>query len=180
MSSGLVEVRSASFSSSLSSFSCFAVEPFRRGLHQTARPSTQYIMKTLFTAEAISKGGRSGTIQTPDQLLNVTLGNPLEKGAEKRGPNPELLFAGAYSACYHGALGNAAKKLGTPVKDSTVRALVSLIEDDQGGYRLAVELHAQLPGIDRTQAQRIMDEAHKTCPYSKALRGDTAVKLVVD
>ena len=137
-------------------------------------------MKTLFTAEAISKGGRSGTIQTPDGLLDVTLGNPLEKGIEKRGPNPELLFAGAYSACYHGALGNAAKKLGTPVKDSTVRALVSLIEDDQGGYRLAVELHAQLPGIDRAQAQRIMDEAHKTCPYSKALRGDTSVKLVVD
>jgi organic hydroperoxide reductase OsmC/OhrA len=25
-----------------------------------------------------------------------------------------------------------------------------------------------------------MDEAHKTCPYSKALRGDTSVKLVVD
>ena len=137
-------------------------------------------METLFTAEALSKGGRSGTIQSPDGLLDVTLGNPLEKGIGKRGPNPELLFAGAYSACYHGALGNAAKKLGTPVKDSTVRALVSLIEDDQGGYRLAVELHAQLPGTDRAKAQHIMDDAHKTCPYSKALRGDTSVKLMVD
>jgi osmotically inducible protein OsmC len=96
-------------------------------------------MKILFTAEAISKGGRSGTIENPDGLLNVTLGNPLEKGAEKRGPNPELLFAGAYSACYHGALSNAAKKLGTPAEDSTVRALVSLTEDDGGGFRLAVE-----------------------------------------
>ena len=57
-------------------------------------------MKTLFTAEAISKGGRSGTIQTLDGLLDITLGNPLVKGIEKRGPNPELLFAGAYSACY--------------------------------------------------------------------------------
>jgi len=137
-------------------------------------------MKILFTAEAVSIGGRSGTIRSPDGLLDVTLGNPLVKGAEKRGPNPELLFAGAYSACYHGALGNAAKKLGTPVADSTVWAVVSLIEDDQGGYRLAVELHAQLPGTDRAQAQRIMDEAHKTCPYAKALRGDTTVKLVVD
>ena len=137
-------------------------------------------MKTLFRAEAISKGGRSGTIQTSDGLLNVTLGNPLEKGIEKRGPNPELLFAAAYSACYHGALGNAAKKLGTLLVDSTVRALVSLIEDNQGGYRLGVELRAQLPGIHRDRAQRIMEEAHKTCPYSKALRGDTAVKLVVD
>ncbi len=136
--------------------------------------------KTLFTAEAISKGGRSGTIRTPNGLLDVTLGNPLEKGIEKRGPNPEMLFAGAYSACYHGALVNAAKKLGIPVKDSTVRVLVSLIEDDQGGYRLTVSLHAQLPGVDRARTQRIMDEAHITCPYSKALRGDTSVKLVVD
>jgi Ohr subfamily peroxiredoxin len=137
-------------------------------------------VKTLFTSEAISKGGRSGTIESPDRLLNVTLGNPLEKGAEKQGPNPELLFAGAYSACYHGALANAAKKLGTPLRDSTVRALVSLIEDDHGGYRLAVDLHAKLPGIDPQQAQLIMEEAHKTCPYSKALRSDTSVKLVVD
>jgi hypothetical protein len=37
-------------------------------------------MRTLFTAEAISNGGRSRNIQTPDQLLNVTLGNPVEKG----------------------------------------------------------------------------------------------------
>src|SRR4026207_10825 len=100
-------------------------------------------MKTLFTAEATSRGGRSGSVQSPDKLLNVTLGNPLEKGIEKRGPNPELLFAGAYSSCYHGALVNAAKKLGTPVKDSTVRALVSLIEDDQGGYGLAGERPAR-------------------------------------
>jgi lipoyl-dependent peroxiredoxin len=138
------------------------------------------MMNTLFTAEATSKGGRSGTLQTPDGLLNITLGNPLEKGIENRGPSPELLFAGAYSACYHGALRNAAKKLGAPVGDSTVRALVTLLEEEQGGYRLAVELHAQLPGTDPGQAQHIMDEAHKTCPYSKALRGDTAVKLIVD
>jgi organic hydroperoxide reductase OsmC/OhrA len=75
---------------------------------------------------------------------------------------------------------NAAKKLGSPANDSRVRALVRLIEDDLGGYGLAVELHAKLPGIDRAQAQRIMDEAHKTCPYSKALRGDASVKLLVD
>jgi osmotically inducible protein OsmC len=137
-------------------------------------------MKTLFTAEAISLGGRSGSLQSPSGLLEVTLGNPLAKGLESRGPSPELLFAGAYAACYHGALSNAAKKLGATVDGSTVRARVSLVEEDQGGYRLAVELHAQLPGTDRAQAQSIMAAAHQTCPYSKALRGDTAVTLVVD
>src|SRR6188474_2824416 len=116
-------------------------------------------MKTLFTAEAISRGARSGTIDSPDGLLKATLGNPLEKGIETRGPNPELLFAGAYAACYHGALVNAAKKLGTPVEDSKVRVLVDLIEDETGGFRLGVVLHAQLPGVELGQAQRIMDEA---------------------
>jgi organic hydroperoxide reductase OsmC/OhrA len=58
-------------------------------------------MTTLFTAEAISKGARSGTVHSPDGLLNVTLGNPLEKGIERRGPNPEHLFASADAACYH-------------------------------------------------------------------------------
>ena len=131
-------------------------------------------MKTLFTSEAVSKGGRSGSISNPDGLLDVTLGNPLEPGVEKRGPNPELLFAAAYSACYHGALLNAAKKLHSDVRDSTVRALVSLLEDDQGGYHLSVELHATLSGVSRNDTQSIMTAAHQTCPYSKALRGDAA------
>jgi Ohr subfamily peroxiredoxin len=137
-------------------------------------------MKTLFTSEAISKGGRSGTVKSPDGLLDITLGNPLEAGIETRGPNPELLFAGAYAACYHGALVNAAKRLGTPIQDSTVRAMVSLVEDENGGYGLAVELHALLPAIEPDQAVRIMVAAHQTCPYSKALRGEAAVTLVVD
>jgi lipoyl-dependent peroxiredoxin len=137
-------------------------------------------MKTLFTSEAICKGGRSGTLQSPDGLLNVALGNPMEKGIEKRGPNPELLFAGAYSACYQGALVNAGKMLGTPVDHSTVRALVSLVEDDSGGYGLAVELHALIPDMGREQVQRLMEEAHQTCPYSRALRGAASVALVVD
>lgn len=137
-------------------------------------------MKTLYTVEAISKGGRSGTIQASDRPMYIPLGNPLEKGSEQKGPSPELLFAGAYSACFHSALANAAKKSGTPLNDSTVRAIVSLIEDDQGGFRLAVELHAHLPGVDHAQVRGIMEEAHKTCPYSKALRGDTSVMLAAD
>lgn len=137
-------------------------------------------MKILFTAEAVSTGGRSGSIETPDHLLDVVLGNPLVKGAERRGPNPEMLFAAAYSACYNGALGNAAKKLGAASQGSKVRALVSLVEDDQGGYGLSVELRAHLPGIDLPLARLIMEEAHKTCPYSKALRGEAPVKLVAE
>jgi osmotically inducible protein OsmC len=167
--------------------SVIVVPPFRRD-HRAAslkiapdhdaRPTSS--MNTLFTAEAISKGGRSGTLQGSDRLWYVTLGNPLEKGIEARGPTPELLFAGAYSACFHSALTGAAEKLGMSAGDSTVRALVSLIEEAQGGYRIAVELHAHLPGLDHARVQRIMEEAHRTCPYSKALRGDISVGLHAD
>ena len=137
-------------------------------------------MKTLFTSEAVSKGGRSGTINFPDGLLDVTLGNPLEGGLEKRGPNPELLFAAAYSACYNGAITDATTRLGIVITDPTVRVLASLIEDDQDSYRLAVEIHTAIPGVEPAEIQRLMEEAHVTCPYSKALRGDTSVTLVVD
>ena len=137
-------------------------------------------MKILYLTQAISKGGRSGSLQTTDHLLDITLGNPGELGAEHRGPSPELLFAGAYAACFHGAFGVAAQKLGIALHDTTVRACVSLIEDDDGGYRLAVELHASVEGVPATDVQRVMAAAHLTCPYSKALRGETTVKLIVD
>jgi osmotically inducible protein OsmC len=42
---------------------------------------------------------------------------------------------------------------------------------------LAVELSARMPGLERQQARHLMDEAHKICPYSKALRGDPTVSL---
>src|SRR6188768_549975 len=116
-------------------------------------------MKTLITAEAESVGGRSGSLSSPSGQLNVTLGNPLEPGEEDRGPNPELLFAGAYAACYHGALFNAAKRLEIPAEGSKVRALVSLNEDDKGGFHLAVELHAKFPGVEHSQAERVMEAA---------------------
>jgi len=134
-------------------------------------------MKTLFTAEVLSLGGRSGSVKDPDGLLSFTLGNPLEAGKEKLGPNPEMLFAAAYSACYHGALMNAAKKAGYQVKNSRVQALVSLMEDSHGGYHLSVELRGELPGVDQLITQEIMEKAHQTCPYSKAMRGDASIKL---
>lgn len=137
-------------------------------------------MKTLFTAEAISKGGRSGTVHSADGLLKVTLGNPLVPGGARRGPSPELLFAGAYAACFHGALGNATWKLGVAAPDYTARAVVSLLEEEGGGYRLAVVLHAHLPGVTLKTVLRVMELAHQSCPYSKALRGDAAVTLSVD
>lgn len=128
--------------------------------------------------EAMSIGGRSGTLHSPHPFLNAELGNPLDPNSDPLGPNPELLFAGAYAACYHGALKNAAKRLGFEANHSSVRAQVSLQEEADGKYRLSIHLYASIPHLDSDDLDRIMRLAHHTCPYSRALRGEAEVRLV--
>ena len=50
-----------------------------------------------------------------------------------------------------------------------------------GAYGLAARLNVTLPGVEREMAQRLVDAAHKTCPYSRATRGniDVAIKVIV-
>ena len=61
--------------------------------------------KVLYTARATSTGGRTGTSQTDDGSLKLTLSTPKELGgAGGPGNNPEQLFAAGYSACFIGAM----------------------------------------------------------------------------
>ena len=47
-------------------------------------------------------------------------------------------------------------------------------------FGIAVRMNVSMPGIDRAQAQAVLDAAHKVCPYSNATRGniDVTIKLV--
>ena len=133
-------------------------------------------MKTIHIAEMIAQGGRDGTVEAPDGNFRVELSSQEEPGAV----TPEHLFAGAYAACYLGALENAAKKAHVKLQGVTLVARAHLDEDDRGGYNLNVELRAAMPGVSETDAQHIMNLAHKTCPYSKATRGNINVTLAFD
>ena len=44
-------------------------------------------------------------------------------------------------------------------------------------YFLQARLNVSVPGLDRDVAQRIVDAAHQTCPYSKATRGNIDVDI---
>ena len=37
----------------------------------------------------------------------------------------------------------------------------------------------ELPGLDRADAEALVEKAHQVCPYSNATRGNIAVKLSV-
>ena len=134
--------------------------------------------KVVYTAEVVNQGGRSGTATSENEGLYLKLAPPVEDGSA--GTNPEQLFAAAYGACFHAALLNHAEKAHLPVKGSTLIARVTLLEDESGGYELGIELRASLPGIDRSKAQKLLHEAHQTCPYSKAVRGNIEVRLTLD
>ncbi|MCY1227721.1 peroxiredoxin, Ohr subfamily [compost metagenome] len=41
-----------------------------------------------------------------------------------------------------------------------------------GQFYIQARMKVDLPGLDRLVAQRVMDEAHRTCPYNEAMKGN--------
>ena len=135
------------------------------------------IEKVLYTAKTHTTGGRDGASRSSDGRLDIKLSSP---GAAGTGTNPEQLFAAGWSACFIGAMGVAASKMKVALPaDRAVDAEVDLGMTD-GGYLLRARLNVSLPGLEREVAHAIVDSAHKTCPYSKATRGniDVTINLV--
>jgi lipoyl-dependent peroxiredoxin len=132
--------------------------------------------KVLYTARTHTTGGRDGASKSDDGRLDVTHTPP---GAPGNGTNPEQLFAAGYSACFIGAIKAVAGKMKLTVPaDVAVDAEVDLGPVGQA-YGIAARLTIHLPGMDRAQAQALVDTAHQVCPYSNATRGniDVTVKL---
>lgn len=137
------------------------------------------IDKVLYTARVHTTGGRNGRSTSDDKLLDVALALPPSMGGAGAATNPEQLFAAGYSACYMGALRfhAGARKIAFPA-DASVDA-----ECDVGpagaGFGLAVRMKVSLPGLDRETAQALVDAAHQTCPYSRAVSGNIPVELTL-
>ena len=132
--------------------------------------------KVLYTAKAHTTGGREGASRSDDGRLDVKLTAP---GTGTSGTNPEQLFAAGYSACFIGAMKAVAGKMDTKLPDDlAVDAEVDLgpIPD---AYGVAVRMTIHLPGMDRAEAQKVVDAAHKVCPYSNATRGNIDVALTL-
>jgi Ohr subfamily peroxiredoxin len=133
--------------------------------------------KTLYTAKVHVVGGREGRARSSDGRLDITLTPP---GARGEGTNPEQLFAAGWSACFEGAMAIAAKAKGVTLPASVaIDAEVELRHGDEG-YSLAARLNVSVPGLDPELARQIIEAAHRTCPYSKAIKGniDAVVALV--
>jgi Ohr subfamily peroxiredoxin len=133
--------------------------------------------RLLYTARTRTTGGRDGASRSSDGRLDVKLASP---GAPGIGTNPEQLFAAGWSACFESAMALAARKQKIALPpDIAIDAEVDLNLSD-GVYFLRARLKVRVPGVERSVAQALVDAAHATCPYSKAVRGniDVTISLV--
>ena len=131
------------------------------------------IDKVLYTAKTHTTGGRDGgSSRTSDGRLDLTLTEP---GRPGNGTNPEQLFAAGWSTCFLSAIHLVARNMKVSLPPETAVDAEVYLGVTRGGYFLQARLNDNLPGVDRDAAQRIVDTAHQTCPYSKATHGNINV-----
>jgi Ohr subfamily peroxiredoxin len=132
--------------------------------------------KILYTARVRTIGGRNGAARSDDGKLAVNLSRPTSGGS---GTNPEQMFAAGYAACFIGAMQVAAAKMKLTVPaDVAIDAEVDL-GPIPNAFGIAVRLEVSLPGMERDEAQRLIEAAHLVCPYSNATRGNIDVEITL-
>ena len=141
-------------------------------------------MKKLYKTTVTTKGARKGHAKSEDGILDVQLSMPKSMGGDGGNfTNPEQLFAAGYSACFGSALQVVAKKHDIELgEDLSVSAVVELGQTEEQELQLAVILDCYLPGVDVETGEKIVNEAHEVCPYSRATRDniDVTLNLLVD
>jgi lipoyl-dependent peroxiredoxin len=146
-------------------------------MSQTA--TAQKREKLIYSGKVHTSGGRDhGVARSSDGQLDVKFSPP---GSGRPGTNPEQMLAAGWSACFEGALGIAALKRRIKLAvDPAIDAEIDLNDGGEDGYFLRARLNVSVPGVEREVAQALVDEAHRTCPYSKALSRsiDVTVTLV--
>lgn len=139
-------------------------------------------MDILYSTQATAVGGRGGWVGSVDGALKVKLSTPPALGGRGgTGSNPEQLFAAAYAACFLDALRQAGEDLDIPVaEDANVTATVAVGHpDDAKELTLRVGLSVDLAGLPSDKAQALVTRADALCPYARALREVTQVRIQV-
>jgi len=136
-------------------------------------------MNALYKATARTHGGRNGHIETSDGLLRLDLSMPKELGGHGGGTNPEELFASGYAACFESAMELLARKEKLPLQESSILSQVSLYPTPEHGFKLGVEMHIYIVGLNQKEAEELVIKADKICPYSNAIRGNVDVDFKV-
>jgi osmotically inducible protein OsmC len=143
-------------------------------------------MDLVYSTTVLTQGGRGGQMQSEDGSFKLKMVVPPEMGGAKDaapGPNPEMLFAGAFAACFDHSVRHVARASKVPLKGCYVEAKLSMYVNFEGAYRMALTMTVYMAGaIDQLTADDLLQRAKGICPYIDATKTNITVNLsaVVD
>ena len=147
----------------------------------------------IYITTATASGGRAGRVSTADGTLDLDLVMPsavydmlpeemqeAPSTSDRPRVDPEMLFAAGYAGCFISALRYTALSMGVDASKASVASSVALKPGSNGAaFKLGVQLEIDLPDIDKETGRKIVDGAHKICPYSAAVRNNIEVDLAL-
>ena len=90
--------------------------------------------------------------------------------------SPEELMAAAHAACFCMALSNELSTRGHPPARLEVQATCTF-EPGKGVTTMALDVTAEVPGVDDAGFREGLDAAEESCPVSNALRGNVDIQV---
>ncbi len=133
------------------------------------------------TASAVWQGDLfegSGTVSAVTSGLFTEAGVTWAARTEESGgkTSPEELLAAAHSACFCMALSNELSTRGHPPTRLEVQATCTF-EPGKGVTTMALDVTAEVPGVDEAGFREGLDAAIDSCPVSNALRGNVDIQV---
>ena len=133
------------------------------------------------TASAIWQGDLfegSGTVSAVTSGLFSDAGVDWAARTEEPGgkTSPEELIAAAHAACFCMALSNELSTRGHPPTRLEVQATCTF-EPGKGVTTMALDVTAEVPGVDEAGFREGLDAAIDSCPVSNALRGNVDIQV---
>jgi osmotically inducible protein OsmC len=120
----------------------------------------------------------SGTVSAVSSGLFTDAGVSWPARTEEPGgkTSPEELIAAAHAACFCMALSNELSTRGHPPARLEVQATCTF-EPGKGLTTMAIDVTADVPGVDEAGFREGLDAAEQSCPVSNALRGNVDVQV---
>lgn len=114
-----------------------------------------------------------GNLSTQSEALKQMQYSYKSRFEEGTGTNPEELIAAAHSGCFTMKLSFNLDEAGFTADKLETTCTITLENGSITSSHL--ELSAQVPGIDDTKFQELVQEAKSGCPVSKLLNADISV-----
>ena len=133
------------------------------------------------TASAVWQGdlfSGSGSVSATTSGLFTDAGVTWAARTEESGgkTSPEELLAAAHAACFCMALSNELSSRGHPPAKLEAKATCTF-QPGKGVTTMAIDITADVPGVDEAGFREGLDAAVDSCPVSNALRNNVDIKV---